>query len=652
MLLTGLVAVSVAVNVGLARAVILPAVTIDGPSEEIVGFGGIAMAEDGTGGVVYLKRVDGVAHVFVSRYVAGHWLAAMRVDTAQPYAASEPRIGSADGGELVVVWATPFASEHEQPVDELLSATLGPGGATFGPAMVVDGNIRQGIDANPDLAMSSTGQADVVYRVIRTPEANGPTVLRAGDVDEEVRVAHFTGERWSVLGSINRDPGIAMRPPTQANAPQIAIGPTGNGVVVWQEPEVNGVARIWARRLFGSSLDYAMLVSATTFAGSPIGEDSDAPSVAFTRLGQAEVAYRQAAGSGSPLPGPRVFVNDLPNGEASSGSEFQGAIIADPSVAGGKSASIGPPNVDIDEKESLRVLYDSNGTPRVVEGDDLGLSGTLSLGPPFVQSKEQEERAEVPSAASVMNPEGGGVSAWPSADHQGHPAVAVREDFPGGAVQTALVSGGAGGPIGELAVGRSGLGDGLVAFQQGPIGDAAIVTVQVTAPPETFVVSVPKGWIKPSQARIAWQPASSANGPLTYTVVLDGRRLATPPATFSLGIEPRQLGDGVHHVQLLATDAYGQSTLTPPSKLEIDGQPPLVDIAGAMQGHGVAVRVSDSLSGVDLRAVSVSFGDGQVASGRKLFHHRYAHAGVYTITVRARDKIGNAETVHRLVSVR
>ncbi len=50
---------------GSPAAVILPAVTIDGPSEEIVGFGGVAMAEDGTGGVVYLKRVDGVAHVFV-----------------------------------------------------------------------------------------------------------------------------------------------------------------------------------------------------------------------------------------------------------------------------------------------------------------------------------------------------------------------------------------------------------------------------------------------------------------------------------------------------------------------------------------------------------------------------------------------------------
>jgi hypothetical protein len=652
MLLTGLAAISVLINAGLARAVILPAVTIAGPSEEIVGFGGIAMAEDGTGGVVYLERVDGVAHVFVSRYVAGHWLAPIRVDTAEPFAASEPRIGAADGGELIVVWATPFASEHEQPVDELLSATLGPGATTFGAAMVVDGNIREGIDANPDLAMSSTGQADVVYRVVRTQEAGGPAVLRAGDVDEEVRVAHFTGERWAALGAINRDPGIAMRPPTQANAPQVAIGATGNGVVVWQEPEVNGVARIWARRLFGSSLDYAMLVSATTFSGAPIGEDSDAPSVAFTRLGQAEVAYRQAAGAGSPLPGPRIFVNDLPNGEASSGSEFQGAIIADASVSGGKSASIGPPSVDIDEKESLRLLYDSNGTPRVVEGDDLGLSGTLSLGPPFVQSKEQEERAEAPSAASVMNPEGGGVSAWPSADREGHPAVAVREDFPSGAVQTALVSGTAGGPVGELAVGRSGLGDGLVAFQQGPIGDAAIVAVQVTAPPDTTVVSVPKGWIKPSQARISWQPAASANGPLSYTVVLDGHRLTTPPGALGLAIEPKQLGDGVHHVQLLATDSYGQSTLTAPSKLEIDGEPPLVKVSEAMHGYGVAVRVSDALSGLATKSVSVSFGDGQTASARKLFQHRYARAGVYTIIVRARDKIGNAETVRRLVSVR
>lgn len=651
MLVTVLATISFAVLAQCAHAVILPATTIEGPSSEIVGFGGVAMAEDGTGGLVYLKRVDGVAHVFVARYIAGHWLAPIRVDAEQPFAASWPRIGAASGGELVVVWATPFASVDERPVYELLSSTLGPGSAAFGPALTVDRDIGEATGASLDLAMSSTGQADAVYRVVQAQQEKSTVpLLRPTDVVEQVRVAHFDGERWTALGEINRDPGVSMRPPTQANAPQVAIGPTGNGIVVWQEPEINGVARIWARRLFGSNIDYVMPVTATTFDGAPIEEDADAPSVALSQLGQAWVAYRQSAGPSSPLPGPRIFVNDLPNGEAASGVEFQGAIVADSSVAGGKAASIGLPSIDIDEKESLHLLYDSDGTPRVVEGNDLGLSGTLSLGPPFVGSALQAPD-ELP-AASVMNPEGGGVSAWPSADPEGRTALAVREDFPEGGVQTALVSGGAGGPIGELAVGRSGLGDGLVAFQQGPLGDAAIVAAQVTAPPARFVVSVPKGWIKPASAHLSWEAAASANGPLTYAVVLDGHRLAAPAGASALSINPTRLGNGIHEVQLLVTDRYGQSTLTAPSKLKIDGQPPRVKILSAMGGYGVTVRVGDAQSGVAVHAVKISFGDGQRASGRSVFEHRYARAGVYTVVVQVRDNVGNVGTVRRLVSVR
>lgn len=647
----GLVAgllLALAAHAQTASAVILPAVTIDGPSEEIVGFGGVAMAEDGTGGLVYLKRVEGVAHVFVSRYVGGHWLAPIRVDNEQPYAASWPRIAAADGGELEVVWATPYATEHEKPVDELLSATLGPGSSAFGSANIVDPDIREGIGTSPDLAMSATGQADVVYRVVEP--AGTVALLHPGDVAEQVRVARFDGERWTRLGAINRNPGLSMRPPTEANAPQIAIGPTGNGIVVWQEPEINGVARIWARRLFGASVDYVMPVSATSFGGAPINEDADAPSVAFSRLGQADVAYRQAAGRSSPLPGPRIFLNDLPNGESTIGTEFEGAKVADSAVADGRSAQVGRPSVDIDEQESVRLLYDSNGVPRVVEGNDRGLTGTLSLGPPFVGSI-LGPADELPSA-SVMNPEGGGVSAWPSADPQGDPGVAVREDFPDGAVQTGLLSGGAGGPIGNLAVGRSGLGDGIVAFQQGQLGDAAIVAAQVTAPPDTFVVSVPKGWIKPSQAQISWEPANSANAPLTYTVVLDGHRLATPAGASGYTFNPQGLGDGKHTVQLLVTDRYGQSTLTAPSPLRIDGQPPAVKVARADGGYGVQVRVTDDESGVAVAGVSVSFGDGQRASGRASFNHRYAHAGTYVVVVSVRDKLGNHGVVRRLVSVR
>ena len=601
------------------------------------------MAEDGTGGLVYVKRVEGVPHVFVSRYVGGHWLAPIRVDYEEPFAASWPRIGAADGGELIVVWATPFATDKEKPLYELLGSLLGPGSARFGAATIVDGDIEEAAGATPDLAVSSTGQADVVYRVIETGASNVP-LLRPGDVIEQVRVAHFDGRRWANLGAVNRNPGASMRPATQANAPHIAIGPTGNGVVVWQEPDVEGIARIWARRIFGSSLDYVMPVSATTFHGAPIADDADAPSVAFSQLGQAEVAYRQPVGPGSPLPGPRIFLNVLPDGESASGTEFENATALDETaVAGGAAATVGPPSIDIDEKQDMRLLYDSNGTPRVIEGNDQGLSGAVSLGPPFAGPE--------PFAVSVMNPRGGGLSAWPSAEAQGHPAVAVREDFPSGAVQTGLISGANGGQVGELAVGRSGLGDGLIAFRQGPFGDAAIVAARASAPPQPFLVTVPKGWTRPGQAVVSWQGAVSAAGPLSYRLVLDGRlQPSVPSGSLQARIDPRGLGSGRHRVQVLATDSEGEATLSAPARLSIAATPPQVTLA--VRRGSLRVRVTDRYASVAVHAVSVSFGDGRSARGRARFVHRYAHGGIYRVVVRVRDKVGNGVVVRRWVSVR
>ena len=356
--------------------------------------------------------------------------------------------------------------------------------------MIVDPDVREGIGLSPDLAMSSTGQADVVYRVVELPEQRSRCCVPATS-SSSVRVASFQGERWSALGS---DQPRSRRFDAGAHRGQRADGrdrpDRQRRRSPGRSPKSSGVARIWARRIFGQTLDYVMPVTATAFASTPVGQDADAPSVAVSRLGQAEVAYRQAYGVGSPLPGPRIFLNTLPDGESESGAEFLGAGIADSAVSGGKEATLGRPSIDLNERREMRLLYDSNGAPRVVEGNDKGLAGTVSLGPPIVGS-QLAAAGELP-VASVMNPEGGGVSAWPSADPQGRPAVAVREDFPSGAVQTALVSGGAGGPIGELAVGRSDLGDGLVAFQQGPIGNAAIVGAQVTAPPAPFVITVPR----------------------------------------------------------------------------------------------------------------------------------------------------------------
>lgn len=643
---SGLVGLACLVHAGSAGAVILPAQTIAGPSSEIIGFGGVAIASDGTGGVVYIERVAGVPHVFVSRYVAGRWQAPIRVDGEEPFAASWPQIGAAEGGELIVTWATQYAltpPPDEKPRFEMLGAVLGAGSERFGRAILVDRDIKEAAGADPELAVSSTGQADLVYRVVEQ-ERLGVVALRPGDVTETVRVAHFDGTRWTGLGAVNRDSGVAMRPPTAENTPRIAIGPTGNGLVVWQEPELNGVARLWARRIFGTTLDYVMPVSATTYNGAPITDDADAPSVAVTWLGQADVVYRQAAGPASPLPGPRIFLNVLPNGESTSGAQFLGASVADNAVPGGRSASIGPPSIDVDEKEDLRILYDANGTPRVIEGDDHGLTAALSLGPAFAGPES--------SAASVMNPKGGGVSAWPSAGPQGAPAVAVREDFPTGAVQTGLISGGAGGEVAELAVGRSGLGDGLVAWRQGPIGDAAIVASPATAPPTELVLSVPKGVVEPARAIVGWQPAVSADGPLRYTVVLDGRPQATPAGVARMRLDPLGLSSGRHSVQLLVTDGAGQSTLSSPSVLRIAATAPLVRIARAGHGHGVKVSIVDPYVAIDVHAVTVSFGDGGHARGRKRFQHRYAHGGTYRVVVHVRDKLGNAGVVSQWVSAR
>ena len=636
-------------NAPRAGAVILPAVTIDGPSQQILGLGGVAMAEDGTGGAVYLKRVEGVTHVFVSRFADGQWQPPSRVDTEEPFGASWPRIGAVAGGELIVTWATQYAltpPPEERSRYEMLGAVLGPGSERFGQAILIDRDIEEATGTDPQLAVSSTGQADLAYRVVERERRNA-VALRPGDLAQTVRVAHFDGRRWTGLGAVNRNPAVAMRPPAAANGPQITIGPTGSGIVVWQEPELDGVARLWARRIFGSALDYVMPVSTATYRGAPITDDADAPSVSFSQLGQAEVAYRQTASASSPLPGPRIFLRILPDGESASGAEFEPAIVLDEEVAGGKAATVGAPSIDIDEKRSLRVLYDADGEPRLVEGTDKGITGALTLGSPFSGPET--------ASASVMNPEGGGISAWPSTGPEGHAAVAVLENFPDGAAQTGLVAGGAGGEVSELSVGRSGLGDGIVGFRQGQIGDAAIVAATVSAPPAQvpFVLTLPHGWLRPAQAIASWTPAPSGDGPLTYRIVVDGH---VQPSTEAVGglsarIDTRGLATGIHQVQVLATDRYGAATLTVPLTLQLADAPPRVLISRTRGGTAAKVEIKDP-AGLDGTALSIRFGDGTAIRKRARVTHTYRHPGVYLITVAARDSVGNAGVVRRWVSAR
>jgi hypothetical protein len=128
---------------------------IDGPSPDIVDFGGAAMAPDGTGGVVYRKRVDGRTHIFASQFDGKSWRAPQRVDNGQPFDSSWPAIGAGSGGRLVVAWVQEFGPSS----DRMYSAGLDPGATRFQAPVPIDLNVGESTGTYPSVAMNAGGNA-------------------------------------------------------------------------------------------------------------------------------------------------------------------------------------------------------------------------------------------------------------------------------------------------------------------------------------------------------------------------------------------------------------------------------------------------------------------------------------------------------------
>lgn len=619
------------------RASVMPPVTVAGPSSDIVDFGGVAMSSDGSGGLVYIKAVGGVPHVFASRYVGNNWSAPMRVDWDQPYEAGQARVAAGPRGELLVVWVTQVATVHGKVHYGLFSASIGRGATSFGPSQPIDPDVGEGVGVDPSVSATATGQAIVAYRAItfnfNPLVASTAVQLRPGDVMAELRLARLKDDRWSQLGAINRNPESSMRPPTPTNGPKVGAGTDGNAVVAWQEPDQSGAARIWVRRIFGSTPGPILEASPTSLEGNPVSGDVDAFSLAVTPLDQARIAMRIAPNS---LPGRwRLLLNTLPPGFSVPSSALLGVrpvFTAPPSSSPG----IGPPGVAAYEKGGaegmMRLAFLTGAQPRLVGVDQSGglVSVPVPPGPVIVPGAEAE---------AALDPEGGGVVAYPALDSAGRQALAVRQEFPGGAAQVGLLSGTESGPIAAVAIDGSGLGDALIAFRQGEPGHFQIVADRVSAPPAAFQVKGPKGWTRPAQVRLRWEAAKSAVGGLTYAVMLGGQTVKHGLRRTRVRLRPALLGSGVIRARILATDGLGQQLLSKPVKLRVDGQRPILNVA--TRGKGVTVRVRDADSGLAVKATRVDFGDGTRESGGAKFRHAYEAAGRYTVVVHARDEVGN-----------
>jgi hypothetical protein len=616
-----------------ASAIVFDVQPLDGPSSAVLDVADAAMSEDGSGGVVYLKQVDGRAHVFAAQFREGVWRAPQRVDVGQAFDSSWARIGAGDGGRLLVTWVQEFGTES----DRIYSATLDPGANGFQPPVPVDLNVGEASATYPDLAMNRGGQAYLTYRVVTDLSPSNPP----GYVGADTRVARYTGRLWSVLGTpVDRNQALPVRQPTAENAPEVGIDIQGQGVVAWQEPDDEFVDRVWVRRLFGSSVSIPILATPTSWEGAPLRGPADAFSLDVAGFGQTAVAFRQQPGAASKLTAPRLMVNEMPDVFSETAQKFAGALLAD----GGVRAGLGAPAIGVDPR-GLHLVAFGDGAATLAGGGDEFEAGTGS-------QRVDGGASSAPGSPLVDLAEtGAGVVAW--IEQRGATGlVSVQERRADGVDEATDLTAPRGGAVGRLVLGGSGLGDAVLAWKQGSGANAQIAATIVDAPPDPFLVLLPSGWQRKPKLRIAWDHSPNAIGGVRYSVSVDDEPVREGLRGLRATLKRGDVANGRHRIQIYATDTVGQETGSRVGHLLVDRRPPRVTLR--QRGRRLSVVVSDGRKGqasmLRKGSVKVSFG-GASSRGKPVARHVYPAAGRYRVIVTARDKAGNRTSFSKVVRV-
>lgn len=596
-----------------ARAGISPVTPIDGPSADIVDFGGVAMAPDGTGGLVYRKKVDGRTHVFAAQFDGKAWRGAQRVDNGQSFDSSWPAIGAGNGGRLVVAWV----QEAGPSADRLYSAGIDPGARRFQAPVPVDLNVGEATGTWPSVAMNASGSAYIAYLVMRTPSSAEP----AGYARGELRVARYDATYWSGFGfPLNRNAQVPLRLPSIGATPKVTIDAQGNGILAWQEPDDGFVDRVWARRLFGGQAGIAGQVSPGTWENAPLPAPADRFALDTAGFGQGAIAYRQQPGG--PLTAPRIMLATIPEVSAPNANAF-GA----PRALAGDGP--GRPAVAVDRVGDTATVFGLAQRSLLIGADERAVQPAERL---------DDGRTAIPGDPQVdLGASGASVAAW-AVRRGAAGGIGVTERRADGVPTTQTVTAPAGGTVGGFALAGSGLGDGLVGWLQG----GQVAAVVVDAPPDPFAVEAPVDYVRTAPT-IRWDVPQNAIGGVTYTVTLDDDTLAENLRTTRRRLRTRDLDDGVHVLQVVATDAGGQETTSAPAELRFDASPPKASVRRYRNGL-TEVKLTDAASGVDKTATRIDWGDGTKGSKRV---HRYRGGARPKITITARDKAGNRLKVRK-----
>jgi hypothetical protein len=637
---------------GRASAIVSDVQPIDGPGADVVDVADAAMAEDGSGGIVYLKLIGGRPHVFAAQFRDGAWRAPQRVDIGQEFESSWPRIGAGDGGRLVVTWVQEFGAG-----DRMFSASLDPGASSFLAPVPIDFNVGEASATFPDLAMNRGGQAYLVYRVVTDVSTSNPP----GYVGADTRVARYNGRLWSVLGTpVDRNVGTPVLLPTAENSPKVGIDVQGGGVVAWQEPDDEFVDRVWARRLFGATFGIPLQASPSTWAGLPLRGPADAFALDVSGFGQAAVAIRQQPGQAGALDAARILVDELPDVFSESAGSFFGPHLAD----GGSLAELGAPGVAVDPRGLYVAAFSSGPATLLGSGHDAASDAVERLddGGSGIPGEPLTDLAET----------GAGVVVWREL-RAGAGSIGVQERRADGVVEPSALRAPRGGAVGRVVLGGSGLGDAIVAWQQGDGDGSQVSAAVIDAPPDPFLVLLPEGWQRKPRIGVAWDRARNANGRVRYSISVDDEPVVEDRHGLRATLTRDDVDDGRHRIQVFAVDSAGQETGSRVGPLMVDRGAPSVKLR--KRGLRLTVVVADDAraSGVRGGSVKVSFGDGStgskdkggrgggpgvIAAAKKKKKrpvvrraHTYERGGSYRVRVRARDKAGNVLRYSRKVGV-
>jgi hypothetical protein len=594
---------------------------IDGPSSDIVSLNGMSIARDGTGGLVYLKDVGGVAHVFVSRLIRGSFGPGTEVDPGLLGPSSQPAIAASasglllvafiNGGNLYVTGATSLSSPYSAPT------------ALYSGA------------SNPSLSLSNFGKGYLAFTAVR-------------GAGSDVMAAFYYQGQWALAnGVLDASPGDGAG--SGSGRPEVAVSGDGIAIVVWGE-----AGHIYSRRVSETTLSVVDEQADPSFQDGWQEVSADDPTVSTGGdSSYATVAFQETLSNGSSEQS-RVFINRL------QGSQYDGIYEGDGSTPGGESA---------DQPQAAVTEYGAGWVTSEHEQSHELFATTLGT------NESPESTARVDSLLNQSAPDAAAANAglystliaWQQTPGVDGPAEIRLRYAPDGydlgpeQVVSSPTLGATDADSG-LAAGGDVAGDAAAAWVQGTGDSTRIVSAQMYQPPGSFAPAKSFRYATSANPVLSWSQSAEDWGPPAYEVTLDGTPIL---ATHSLTVRtPVPVTDGRHTYVVTAINQAGLRVTARAATVFVDTVKPRVSfkLRGPATVQGTErITVTDSdpaprglpksdASGI--ASAQVRWGDGSHSAITHTKSHVYQRKRTYTVTVIVKDRAGNETTVTRKLKIK